>query len=73
VILKDKTSLQTKLVDFGFSEVINYNELTNKSGTPGYIAPEIFSSQPYTEKGDIFSLGVIFFSLIGGYSPFKGL
>lgn len=44
----------------------------SKAGTPGYIAPEVFESQPYTEKGDVFSLGVIFYSLVSGRSPFKG-
>jgi serine/threonine protein kinase len=27
---------------------------------------------PYTDKGDIFSLGIIFFCLISGTTPFKG-
>lgn len=45
----------------------------SKAGTPGYIAPEVFESQPYTEKGDVFSLGVIFYSLVSGRSPFKGI
>jgi serine/threonine protein kinase len=47
--------------------------LTSKSGTPGYIAPEVFYNMPYTEKGDVFSLGVIYFSMVAGYSPFRGL
>ena len=35
----------------------------SKAGTPGYIPPEIFRNKPYIEKGDIFSLGVIFYSV----------
>jgi serine/threonine protein kinase len=46
--------------------------LLSKAGTPGYIAPEVFENQPFTDKGDVFGLGIIYFSLIGGYSPFKG-
>jgi serine/threonine protein kinase len=71
-LIENKNTLETKLVDFGFAEKINYKELTSKAGTPGYIAPEVFHGKPYTEKGDVFSLGVIFFSLIAGYSPFRG-
>lgn len=50
--------------DFGFSEKINYKALVSKAGTPGFIPPEIFKCHPYTAKGDIFSLGVIMFSVI---------
>lgn len=53
-----------KLVDFGFAEPINDKELVSKAGTPGYIPPEIFKLHPYTAKGDVFSLGVIFYSVI---------
>lgn len=73
ILLSEKNSYQTKILDFGFAEPINRKELVSKAGTPGYIAPEVFYNKPYTEKGDVFSLGVIFFSMLGGYSPFKGL
>jgi calcium/calmodulin-dependent protein kinase I len=46
--------------------------LLSKAGTPGYIAPEVFSDLPYTAKGDVFSAGIIFYSLVSGSSPFKG-
>ena len=41
-MLDTKDSLNIKLVDFGFSERINPNELVSKAGTPGFIPPEIF-------------------------------
>lgn len=52
-----------KIVDFGFAEKINEEKLMNKAGTPGYIPPELFESKPYTDKGDIFSLGVILYAV----------
>ena len=72
VLVSDKTNLTIKIVDFGFAEIINTKELKSKAGTPGYIAPEVFRSVPYTEKGDIFSVGVILYSLVSGQSPFRG-
>jgi calcium/calmodulin-dependent protein kinase I len=39
-------------------------------GTPGYVAPEILERQPYDTQCDLWSLGVIVYILLGGYSPF---
>ena len=63
IMLKSKDSWEIKLVDFGFAEPINDKELVSKAGTPGYIPPEIFKLNPYTAKGDVFSIGVIFYSV----------
>ncbi|KAM3143993.1 hypothetical protein pb186bvf_003757 [Paramecium bursaria] len=60
-----------KLIDFGFAEEINRNHLLSGQGTAGYIAPEVFMKQPYTETSDVFSLGVIMYSLLAGRAPFK--
>ena len=60
-MLESKEHLIIKLVDFGFCEVINDKELVSKSGTPGFLPPEILKNLPYTAKGDIFSVGVIIY------------
>ncbi|CAD8058391.1 unnamed protein product [Paramecium primaurelia] len=72
IMMKSRDQYIIKLVDFGFAEPINHKELVSKAGTPGYIPPEIFKLFPYTDKGDVFSVGVIFYSLISGISCFKG-
>lgn len=40
-------------------------------GTPGYVAPEILERVPYNTQCDLWSLGVIVYILLGGYSPFE--
>ena len=64
MIFIDEKSFIIKLIDFGFAEVINPRQLISKAGTPGFLPPEIFTSLPYTDKGDIFSLGIILYCLI---------
>ena len=50
-----------KLADFSLVE--RKWKMTGVCGTPGYIAPEIFYQDSYNEKVDVFSLGVVLFSM----------
>mmetsp|Transcript_642 Transcript_642/g.964 ORF Transcript_642/g.964 Transcript_642/m.964 type:complete len:226 (-) Transcript_642:419-1096(-) len=46
------------------------NKVTTPCGTPGYVAPEILEQKSYDERIDIWSLGVITYSMLCGYPPF---
>jgi serine/threonine protein kinase len=63
-----------KLTDFGHAKkVLQPNSLTTVCGTEGFVAPEIIEHNPqYDVECDIWSLGVVFFILLGGYRPFRG-
>jgi calcium/calmodulin-dependent protein kinase I len=60
-----------KLADFGFAiQSEGHMSLKTQCGTPGYVAPEILSTQPYGKAVDMWSIGVITYILLGGYPPF---
>jgi len=61
-----------KMIDFGLSK--DYSEkqtMTTMSGSPYYIAPEVFL-QKYNQKIDIWSMGVVLYIMLSGKVPFPG-
>lgn len=60
-----------KLVDFGTSCHFDTSKLTTRFGTPYYIAPEVLK-RDYSEKCDIWSVGVIMYIMLAGKAPFDG-
>lgn len=60
-----------KLCDFGFSRAIEGNSnVCEIQGTPDYVAPEIVQYEPLSLNTDIWSVGVLAYVLLTGYSPF---
>ncbi len=43
-----------------------------QSATPGFVAPEIFTDYKYDSKVDVFSVGVILYSMLSGSFVFSG-
>ncbi|XP_021913849.1 serine/threonine-protein kinase 17A-like isoform X2 [Zootermopsis nevadensis] len=62
-----------KLCDFGISRVIKSGvEVREILGTPDYVAPEVLGYEPISLATDIWSVGVLTYVLLSGYSPFAG-
>lgn len=62
-----------KITDFGLSKYIDEatRTLTFKgSGTPAYMAPEIWENKHATQATDLYSLGIILFESLTGQLPF---
>ena len=79
---KDEHEPQIRLTDFGNASLLDPERLealgitrlgmtltdggAALSGTPLYIAPELFSAQAPTAQSDVFALGIILYQLISG-------
>ncbi|XP_024638131.1 serine/threonine-protein kinase EDR1 isoform X2 [Medicago truncatula] len=64
-----------KVCDFGLSRIITESPMRDSSsaGTPEWMAPELIRNEPFTEKCDIFSLGVIMWELCNLSRPWEGV
>ncbi|KFG49566.1 CAM kinase, SNF1 family [Toxoplasma gondii p89] len=61
-----------KLIDFGLASTLGSPSMRMRCGSPGYVAPEILQDLPYGTKVDVFSAGIILYTLIAGFTPFRG-
>lgn len=65
--IDDAAQYEVRVADFGLACMTPMDEyLYSKCGTPGYVAPEIFTGEGYSYKADIFSLGSVFYNLLTG-------
>jgi len=63
-----------KITDFGIAK-LNLALMTvpgHVLGTPAYMSPEQLEGQELDGRSDLFSLGVILYSMITGHRPFQG-
>ena len=63
-----------RLSDFGFSTIVEDDQphMRTACGTPAYAAPEMITRDAYTNKTDVWSLGVLLYHLLTGNLPFQG-
>ena len=68
ILLKQGTC---KLSDFGFAKSIKSDEAIMKSivGTPLYMSPQILKKGKYTVKSDLWSVGLIYYEMLHGRTP----
>jgi serine/threonine-protein kinase len=73
---------RVKILDFGVARRIwksatpdeatkSMQTMTASGGTPAYMAPEVLLQQPDDGRSDIFSIGLVFYEMLGGDQPFQ--
>jgi hypothetical protein len=64
-----------KLTDFGIASLFASPHLTVTGGIVGtaeYLSPEQAAGKPVTRRSDLYSLGVVLYTLVAGRTPFEG-
>lgn len=63
-----------KIADFGVAKLnlANATAAGRTLGTPAYMSPEQLNGDPVDGRSDLFSLGVILYTVLTGYKPFQG-
>jgi len=65
---------QAKIMDFGLARLLaqeGRDGLGSRSGSPAYVSPEQIKGLPPDGRSDIYSLGVLFYEMLTGRTPFK--
>jgi Protein kinase domain len=60
------------LMDFGAGRQVSETQISDLSGTPLYLAPELFTGQAASPASDLYSLGVLLFYLVTRTYPVDG-
>jgi predicted permease len=60
------------LMDFGAGRELDDSSSSDLTGTPLYLAPEVFRGETATVQSDLYCLGVLLYHLLTGKYPVKG-
>eukprot|EP00727_Mastigamoeba_balamuthi_P010947 m51a1_g6475 putative adenylate guanylate cyclase (2810) ;mRNA; f:78846-93655 len=68
ILIGDKW--EAKITDFGLSSIKNANKTMTVCGTVAWMAPEILERGHFSEKSDLYALGMV---MIGDFLPHRGM
>ena len=65
---------RAKIADFGVAKLnlANHTLAGRSLGTPAYMSPEQLNGEAVDGRSDLFSLGVVLYTILTGYRPFQG-
>jgi len=70
------TQGRVKLLDFGLAKAIEQTQLTKEGSTPGtiaYMSPEQVRGETIDGRSDLWALGTVFYEMLTGERPFRGV
>ena len=69
-----------KLIDFGLARIVenasvsnDVYEMSGETGSLRYMAPEVADCQPYNQKADVYSFGIMLWELVAFKKPYDGM
>src|SRR5207248_6115097 len=66
---------RVKVLDFGLARSVRGSSRVTQQGdligTPAYMAPEQAAGRDVTERGDVYSLGLVLYHMLTGSNPFE--
>jgi serine/threonine protein kinase len=74
LISRGDTDLFVKVIDFGIAKPVEgdgQNLTRGAIGTPEYMPPEQCVTADIDHRADIYAMGVIFYEMIAGHTPFR--
>ncbi len=70
-IHEDMSDVTLKIIDFGLSKILGFNETTNEPyGSLSYKAPELILQKDYNFKVDVWSIGIVIYYIVYKMLPF---
>eukprot|EP01125_Pyxidicula_operculata_P009894 TRINITY_DN3256_c0_g1_i2.p1 TRINITY_DN3256_c0_g1~~TRINITY_DN3256_c0_g1_i2.p1 ORF type:complete len:677 (-),score=108.92 TRINITY_DN3256_c0_g1_i2:1397-3427(-) len=72
ILFADEDRKTLKIINFGEARSCSHKKLTEYAGTTDYMAPEVILQVPYDTKVDTWSLGVVTYVMLCGFSPWEG-
>ncbi|RIA83260.1 kinase-like domain-containing protein, partial [Glomus cerebriforme] len=59
-----------RITDLGLSKLADEKDNSQVYGVMPYMAPEVLRGEPYTQKSDVYSLGMIMYEIVTDLPPF---
>jgi len=69
-ILLSEDKKYIKICDFGLSKILGDNLNNTICGSPLCMSPELLNQQNYDTKSDIWSIGILLYEMIYGFTPY---